>query len=423
MKKIYITLFIALLALTQSLNAQINCNGLRYRDFVFPDSSVTNVVYGSNVASNGNNFSLKMDIWMPKGDVEQLRPLIVLAHGGNFLGGSKSGPDVLQLSKDLSKMGYVVASIDYRVGMTNFPFPGPDSTDATEAVLRGVHDARAAVRFFRKDVITNNNQYRIDTSNIYFAGVSAGGFMALHLAYLDNISEFPAWADTTGQPGLTGGIEGNSGNPGYSSNVKAVINICGALGDSAWIHAGDEPALLLHGDADETVPYGSAQIVLLAVYPLLQVDGSFPVHHRLDQMGVTNCFETHEGQDHVPHVSDPAYYDTTIVLMRNFLVHYVCGDPLNCNYTTAVGINENSAIGSVLPIFPNPSNGNFTVDLSRLAGTDFTVEVVDARGAVVAAYAGLSNEEIQIQENLSAGIYLIRVKNAEIQYIRKIVIQ
>ncbi|MGL4599374.1 MAG: carboxylesterase family protein, partial [Bacteroidia bacterium] len=280
MKKIYITLFVALFAIAHSLSAQINCNGLRYHDFVFQDSSVTNIVYGSNVAANGNNFSLKMDIWMPKGDVEQLRPLIVLAHGGNFLGGSKSGPDVLQLSKDLSKMGYVVASIDYRVGMTNFPFPGPDSTDATEAVIRGLHDARAAVRFFRKNVATNNNQYRIDTSNIYFAGVSAGGFMALHLAYLDNINEFPTWADTTNQPGLTGGLEGNSGNPGYSSNVKAVINLCGALGDSAWIQAGDEPALLLHGDVDGTVPYGSAQIVLLGVYPLLQVDGSFPVHHR-----------------------------------------------------------------------------------------------------------------------------------------------
>jgi para-nitrobenzyl esterase len=423
MKKIYITLLVLAAVTTAPLQAQVVCNGLRYHDFVFQDSSVTNIVYGSNTNASGNLTSLKMDVWMPKGDVEMHRPLIVLAHGGNFLGGSKSGTDVLQLSKDLSKMGFVVASIDYRVGMTNFPFPGPDSSDATEAVIRGVHDGRAAVRYFRKDFATNNNSYRIDTSQIYFAGVSAGGFIALHIAYMEQISELPAWADTTNQYGLTGGIEGNSGNPGYASNVKAVINICGALGDSAWIQTGDEPALLLHGNLDGTVPYGSDQIVLLSVYPLLQVDGSSSIHARLDEKGVQNCFETYEGEDHVPHVSNPIYYDTTLVLMRNFLVHYVCGDPMACQYTTAVSIDEQPNLGSVFAIYPNPADGNFTIDLSRLAGTNFTVDLIDSRGALVHSYTGLNSELFDVDENLSAGIYLVRVQGDGFAYIRKVVIQ
>lgn len=144
---------------------------------------------------------------MPKADTGTNRPLLILMHGGNFLGGSKSGSDVLQFSKDFSKMGYVVASIDYRVGMTNFPFPGPDSVDAAGSVIRAVHDGKAAVRYFKKDVATNSNHYRIDTAKIFFLGVSAGAISALHMAYMNNISEFPLYADTANHFGIGGGVE------------------------------------------------------------------------------------------------------------------------------------------------------------------------------------------------------------------------
>lgn len=75
--------------------------------------------------------------------------------------------------------------------------------------MRGVQDGRAAVRYFRKNAAIGGNTYRIDTNNIYFAGVSAGGFIALQLAYLDKASEIPSFIDMAGQPGLTGGLEGN----------------------------------------------------------------------------------------------------------------------------------------------------------------------------------------------------------------------
>jgi para-nitrobenzyl esterase len=422
MKKTY-TFLIALLALSfTDLSAQ--CSGTRYRDLTFAqDSIISNVVYGSNTTFNGANFTLKLDVHMPKGDNAPLRPLIILAHGGNFLGGSKTGPDVIQLCNDLSRMGYVVASVEYRVGMTNFPFPGPDSTDATESVMRSVHDMRAAVRFFRKDVVTNGNLYRIDTANIFAAGVSAGGFMALHIAYLDEETEFPSWADTTGQYGLHGGIEGQSGNPGYSSNVRGVINLCGALGDTAWIHTGDEPACLLHGNADGTVPYGSATIVLLGTYPLLGVDGSHSIDARLTQMNVEHCFETHEGQDHVPHVGNAQYYDTTLNVMRNFLVHYICGDPLNCVYNNPIGVNELNTLPSLIVVYPNPTTTNLQVDLSRLAIAPNTVVLVDAMGRTVKTIALNGESRLNIEtENLPAGLYMLRIAGDEYMYSTSVII-
>jgi dienelactone hydrolase len=331
---------------------------------------------------------------------------------------------VIQFCNDFADMGYVVASIDYRVGMTNFPFPGPDSTDATEAVIRSVHDAKAAVRFFKKDYATMGNTYGIDTSNIFFMGVSAGGFMALQCAYLDDISEWPSWADSTGQNGLSGGVEGNSGNPGYSSRVRGVINVAGAIGDTAYIDAGDVPCMLFHGDADQTVPYGSALIYLVGVYPLLQVDGSFSIAARLTSLGIENCFETYEGQDHVPHVNNPLYYDTTLTITRNFLVHYVCGDPLDCSYSNPIGVNELPVLPSVLDVYPNPANENINVNTGRLAGTDYRVDLYNMIGERVSTQPADSDGVTTINtETLAPGVYIMNVSNGEQIWTQKVVIE
>jgi dienelactone hydrolase len=422
MKKLITLAAITCSLCTDTLSAQ--CTGLRYRDIMFDDTTVSNITYGSNVTMGNGAATLRMDVWMPKADTVTNRPLIILAHGGNFLGGSKTGTDVLQFCNDFADMGYVVASIDYRVGMTNFPFPGPDSSDATEAVIRAVHDAKAAVRYFKMNYTIGGNTYGIDTSNIFFMGVSAGGFMALQVAYLDDEAEYPAWCDSTNQYGLHGGIEGLSGNPGYSSNVRAVINIAGALGDTAYIDAGDEPCMLFHGDADNTVPYGSAMIVLLGTYPLLQVDGSYSIDARLTQLGITHCFETYEGQDHVPHVSSAVYYDTTLVITRNFLVHFLCGDALDCSYTTAIAIDEMPVIPSLISVYPNPAEETMNVNTSRLVGEGYTISLYNSLGALVSTQPADADGTTTINtENLAPGVYMMNVGNGEAMWTQKVVVK
>lgn len=422
MKKFLTLAALLTFAFIQSMDAQ--CTGLRYRDIIFDDTVISNITYGTNVTMSNGAATLRMDVWMPKGDTVSNRPLIILAHGGNFLGGSKTGTDVIQFCNDFADMGYVVASIDYRVGMTNFPFPGPDSSDATEAVIRAVHDMKASVRFFKENYSVGGNTYGIDTSNIFVMGVSAGGFMALQVAYLNNLSEWPSWADSTGQYGLNGGVEGNSGHAGYSSNVRAVINIAGALGDTAYIDAGDQPCLLFHGNNDQTVPYGSAMIVLLGTYPLLEVDGSASIDARLTQMGIEHCFETYEGQDHTPHVGNAAYYDTTLVITRNFLVHYVCGDPLDCNYTTGIGINENTSLPSVIEVYPNPAEGEMNVNTSRLTGENYSIELYNSMGQLVSTTPADADGTTTINtSSLPAGMYMMNVTNGEMGWTKVVVVR
>jgi para-nitrobenzyl esterase len=126
MKKFYslITGSLLLAASSTQLNAQC---GNRYHDFIFSSVDVTsNIVYGNNVTFNNSASILKLDVYRPTGDTDTLRPLIIFAHGGSFVGGSKTGNDMIPLCTDFAKMGYVTASIDYRLFMTDLPFPGPD---------------------------------------------------------------------------------------------------------------------------------------------------------------------------------------------------------------------------------------------------------------------------------------------------------
>ena len=429
MKKIYSFIIGSLLlASSASLNAQ--CAGNRYHDYIFPipPTKTADVVYGSNTKETGAPQTLLMDVYEPTGDVSTSRALVIVAHGGSFIGGAKNGTDVVPLCNDLARLGYVAISIEYRLGMNNFPFPGPDSSDATESVMRAVHDGRAAVRYMRKNARVGGNTYKIDTNNIFFAGVSAGGFIALHLAYLDQLTEYPTYIDTL-QPGLLGGVQGLSGSPGYSSDVKAVVNICGAIGDTAWIKPGDEPVLSFHGTNDNTVPYGSAIIVLSGFYPLLEVDGSSTVNEQVDLLGIENCFITWPGQDHVPEVGTSAaalaHYDSTITITRNFLEHYTCGIALNCNYTATpvLGLDDLSAEAAFV-IYPNPANTAATIDLSQFTGYEVAIELYDALGRQVKNVGGIKTETYIMQrDNLQSGIYFMNVLVEGKKFSKKIIFE
>jgi para-nitrobenzyl esterase len=409
MKTKYTILLFVLLSFTVGqLNAQ--CTGGRYTSAIFSADNVTsNITYGSNLTYTGSSQTLQIDVYQPTGDTASLRPLIILAHGGSFIGGSKTGTDVVPLCHDFAKMGYVTASMDYRLGMTGLPFPGPDSVGATESVIRGVHDGKAAVRFFRKSA-AQGNPYKVDTNNIYFAGVSAGAFIALHMAYLDQMSEYPSWVDSS-HFGLTGGLEGTSGNQGYSSEINAIVNICGALGDTAWIHPGDEPVCSFHGTNDQTVPFGTATIYLLGTYPIMKVHGSSSITARVNEMGIENCFDIYVGQDHVPEVSNAQFYDTTKVIMRNFLAHYVCGNPLACNYTP-VGLENISGNIEEVAIYPNPARNQF--EIRNPKSEIRKIELYDIFGQLVLSQQPKANGQQQTcnVSSLPPGIYLVKIVSA-----------
>jgi hypothetical protein len=216
--------------------------------------------------------------------------------------------------------------------------------------------------------------------------------MALHLAYLDEVSEIPASVD----PVAFGGIEGLSGNDGYSSKVKAVVNLCGAIKDTSWINAGDIPCISMHGTNDDVVPYGSSVINVIGI-PIFVVDGSSSVAARQENVGVLNEFYTWQGLGHVPFVNSSAYMDSVFTAVTPFLANQ-----LGCDIQS--GISEISTTS--FSVAPNPTNG--IINLSSSSNIDL-VKMIDMQGKVV-----LSESPKSISANISAdflpsGMYFIQV--------------
>lgn len=394
MKK-FLPVVISIICFLSTTKLLAQCENGRYRDIIFTDFDVvSNVTYGNNVGYNGTASDLKMDIYTPAGDLEELRPLVIFLHGGFFVAGDKSGTEVVPACQDLAKMGFVTASINYRLGVTaQLDLAQP----MAEAVLRAVQDVKAAVRFFRKDIAENGNSYRVNSDQIFIAGVSAGGFATLHAAYMQD-DEIVPFVDQSGF-GLAGGTEGESGNPGYSSDFMGVISIAGAIGDTTWIEPGDKPACLAHGTGDTVVPFDSDMLVIGGFLEVSEVDGSNSINQKLNQLDVEHCFEIYEGQGHVPSDGSTAYYDTTLSIISNFLSHFVCAIDLDCSYREiATNVEKPSKLQEV-QVYPNPSNEFVLLNLPVISSGQ--MDVFNTAGQLV--------HSMQVKGELSPRIDLLKL--------------
>ena len=401
-----------MLALACALNpsfAQQECDGYRYRyTGAFETHSVTyDVQYGQNLSWNGVEEELVVDIYAPVGDVIAERPLVILAHGGFFLDGSNDGLDVVSLSEDLAQMGYVVASMSYRLGVN--PLNLLEIQDEfVKAVWRGVHDSKAAVRFFRKSA-EEGNPYGIDPNRIYLGGVSAGAFIALHHAYVDVDSEIPTQIDIT-ELGLEGGLEGLSGNPGYSSQVQGVFNIAGALQTVDYLNVGENERLFsIHGTEDNTVPYGEGMISLMG-FNIIDVDGSAVIHEQAEELGLEHCLITVEGAGHVPHIDvlNPEYYDLTISALAGKLGEWACEDYIafcsGYDHTAPTQIEEPMVKASPL-VFPNPASAHEIIRMRFRVASEW--RLTNVMGQSMGQGYASEGTVVELQ-GLPAGMYVLQ---------------
>jgi poly(3-hydroxybutyrate) depolymerase len=421
--------FTLLLAIFSFANffAQTLCETGRYAEDVFTNFTVTSdITYGQNNSWNNAATVLKMDFYEPTGDTETARPLIIWVHGGSFIGGSKTDIDVKTWSERFAKKGYACASIDYRLGF--FPF---DSANAVKAVVRATQDLRAAIRFFYKDRQTTDT-YKIDTTKIYIGGSSAGAITALHVGYLDKECEIQDYLNASTIASL-GGLEGTSGNPGYSMDVKAVINGCGALARYSWLEAGDIPLCSIHGTNDGTVKYNRG--IVNPGTPLMYLDGSRMIHKRACAVGLDHQFYTFPGAPHVPYAGTTAaalaYMDTTVNFVRDFLVrqlgctqaiiqpensplqdatlyptNYCDGSPVD-EVCEIIGFDEIKSVD--FSIYPNPAKDKLTVEFN--AEGNYSIQIIDLMGRTIVANKSVTSGSILNLDKLTSGNYFVVISD------------
>jgi len=316
MKKLNL-LFISMVLVTVSY-AQ-NYDPDRYLYPIFPTTLVTNnVQYGTAPQWTWPYWTedLFLNVTVPNGDANPKRPLLIFAHAGGFINGSKDVDDIVAICDSFAKMGFVTATIDYRKG-----FNPLDGESAERAVYRGIQDGKTAIRYFK----TNASLYDIDTNYVFFGGMSAGGFIALHIGFMDKESERPTSTYGGGTVNDLGCLDCGS-NAGVSSTVRGVLDYWGAIQDTTIIETNSAPTLIIHGENDPTVPFVFGAPFGVTTIP--DVYGAQPVMERCNNVGVYNEFYTSVGALHMLDSSnngtwDPApgafWGDTLLPRTRDFI--------------------------------------------------------------------------------------------------------
>lgn len=187
-----------------------------------------------------------------------LSPTAIIVHGGGFNMGNKR-TYVTPLFDLLSGAGFAWFTIDYRLAPENkFPAPAED----VESAIRWVH--------------ANAKKYRVDTKRIAIIGESAGGFLVGYVGtHLTPSTQVAAVVDFYGPADLAAMEQQRKANPErfdlakMQSHAQRTGDFFGlqsldatakaarqrALSPLYAAHASMPPFLLVHGDADEQVPY------------------------------------------------------------------------------------------------------------------------------------------------------------------------
>jgi para-nitrobenzyl esterase len=303
------------------------CNG-RYETEIFSSVTKTTVNYSDVYTDNAH----EMDIYTPDEDTEINRPIILYMHGGSFYGGDKTMTDCIDFCTSMAKRGYVTASLNYRLSDA-LSFLLSNETQY-ETVLNAVSDVKSAIRYFRKD-FTNGDTYGIDPNTIFVGGYSAGGVIAVHLAFIDNIADLPT-SPINVQAIINNvspihGLEGDAGNYGYSSDVNGVISFAGGINDVNWIDGNDEPLVSIQGDNDVTVNYYCGPGTNNPL--VLDLCGSGEMHPQADNVGLLNDKLIFNGTDHLW----AAYGNTNpkFVQAMDFTTNFLY-PLLPCNNTTSI---------------------------------------------------------------------------------------
>lgn len=406
MKKLILSLSALTVSLLSFQSFAQDCSGNRYSQPIFTDiDSAVNIKYGSNYKQNGATLEdLYLDVYYPKNDTDTDRPVVLLAHGGSFMAGSRK--DLAAMCKNISAMGYVTVSISYRLltADANVLFnPGPEFK---KEVVRAIHDMKAAVRYIRKSY-DNNNPYGINPNIIIVGGVSAGAILANHVTFLDSENKVPS--DLTAYMTAQGGLEGNSGNPGISSYPAMVLSMCGAIMDTAWVEPGDQPYYGVHTMPDQVVPnlYGQPNVgMTVPVY----VYGDSLIYKRTLNVGVNSKYKNYDTGQHCEF--GPEYFAD----MMGFTYQNLCVQGLS---------TKNNPEKVYFSVYPNPANSNVTIEIPGNQW-EATYEVIDLVGKVVYK-STIPSDQILTQLDVTSfpsGIYQIKVNtNDNRTSIKKFIIE
>ena len=190
---------------------------------------------------------LTMDVYTPD-RFENNTPCLIFVFGGGFFTGSKTEETNVTFCKAMADSGFVVAAIDYRLGMKGVKKRGLAIVPhLLRSVSMAVEDLYSATNY----LIGHAGELNIDTSRIVISGSSAGAITALQADYelsngMKRSKVLPSGFRYGGVISFAGGVLSHEWKPDYRKSPA--------------------PTLFFHGTGDKIVNYKKVQLLWLGLF-------------------------------------------------------------------------------------------------------------------------------------------------------------
>ena len=243
-----------------------------------------------------DTLNLYLDFYTPE-TVHDSTICLVYVFGGGFIGGHRDGKWEKAYFKQLVDEGFMVASIDYRLGLKGAKNLGLLNTEPLEkAVYMATEDAISALAY----LLDHAKELKINKDYIVMTGSSAGAITSLQVDYalcngFLNYDILPSDFRLAGVVSYAGAIFSKEGKVQYRNHEPA-------------------PTMMFHGTQDNLVSYKGLSLFNVGFF------GTDALVKRFEKYGYPYFARRFEGYGHSVAAGGPMTVDDLVWFCRHFVL-------------------------------------------------------------------------------------------------------
>ncbi len=215
------------------------------------DSAIIEQMKELKEVAYGTDSNQKYDIYLPSNRSASKTKVIVLIHGGGWVGGDKADMKIIYDNLKISTPEYAIVNINYRLADLSGKKPFPMQTDDIRSVI--------------EELKNKSNEYGI-LSEFAFVGASAGAHLSMLYAYkYDTEKRVKVVCDVVGPTDFLDASYTNSPNQETQQVALAMQFLVGktiqaepdyfkSISPKYAVTAQTAPTILFYGGVDNLVP-------------------------------------------------------------------------------------------------------------------------------------------------------------------------